>query len=253
MLAADITAEIFVLLMVLVRVGAAIMILPGIGDGMVSPRIRLILAVVISFLVTPVVGLSIPPAPDNPLALFALIIAEVLIGLFIGLLARLLLTAVDVAGMIISFNMSLANAFVFNPGMTSQGSLPSAFLTILALTLIFVTDLHHLMILAITDSYEVFPAGQMLPIGDAADTVARFVARAFRIGVQLAAPFIIIGLVFYVAVGVLARLMPQVQIFFIAIPIQLMLGLVVFALMLSAGMLYWLAGVQDSLVGLIDP
>ena len=98
----------------------------------------------------------------------------------IGLIARLLLTAVDVAGQIISFNLSLANAFVFNPTMAAQGSLPGAFMTVLALVLIFAADLHHLMLRAAVDSYGVFPPGTLPPMGDLAETVTTIVSRRLR-------------------------------------------------------------------------
>jgi flagellar biosynthetic protein FliR len=252
-LAGLLAAEVFAFLLVFTRIGAALMVLPGIGDGFVPPRIRLLLALLLAFLVTPPLAGSLPGAPDQPVMLATLLAGEVVTGLFLGLVARLLMTAVDVAGTIIAYSLSLANAQFFNPAMAGQGSLPSAFLTMLGLVLLFVTNLHHLMIMAVVDSYSVFPAGDWLPIGDAADMISRLVARSFMIGVQMAAPFIAIGLIFYLGLGLLARLMPQVQIFFIAIPIQVMLGTAMLALTLSAIMLYWLRGFEDSLIGFLAP
>ncbi|MEQ8968480.1 MAG: flagellar biosynthetic protein FliR [Azospirillaceae bacterium] len=245
--------EVFAFLIVFTRVAAALMVLPGIGDAFVSPRIRLVIALLFAALITPGLIDTLPAMPASVLALAVLLTGEALIGLFLGSIARLMLTAIDVAGQIISFNLSLANAFVFNPAMAAQGSLPGAFLSILAVLLIFATNLHHIMFMAIADSYGLFPAGALPPLGDMADTVTRIVAGSFAIGLQMAAPFVAVGLLFYLGLGVLARLMPQMQVFFVAIPAQIMLGFVVLSLTLSAAMLFWLDRTQARLLGFLAP
>ncbi|MGP1396886.1 MAG: flagellar biosynthetic protein FliR [Inquilinaceae bacterium] len=245
------TGEVFAFLTVFLRVGAALMVLPGIGEAYVAPRIRLILALLITALLLPGLMPTLPPIPDSPWTLLALVAGELLIGLFLGFTARLLVTAMEIAGTIVSFQLSLASAMVFNPSMATQGSVFGAFLVLLALTLIFLTDLHHLMLMAVADSYTLFPVGTMPPMGDMADTLSSLVARAFLVGVQISAPFLVIGMIFYIGLGVLARLMPAMQIFFIAIPVQILLGITVLALTLSAIMLYWLRGFEDSLIGFL--
>lgn len=252
MLATLLTGEAFSFLLVFARVGAALMVLPGIGDSYVPSRIRLLLALLVTALILPPLVPALPPVPASPLLLVVLVGGEILVGLFFGLVARLLLSALEIAGTIISMQASLANAFVFNPAMASQGTLLGAFLTMLGLLLIFLTDLHHLMLLAIADSYSVFPPGALPPIGDMAEAVTRLVAHSFRIGLQLSAPFLVIGITFYLGLGLLSRLMPQIQIFFIAMPLQIAAGLVVTVLTVSAIMLFWLARFQDGLIGFLQ-
>ena len=248
MLGQLIAAELFAPLLIFARVGSALMLLPAIGDSVVPARYRLMLALLISLLVSPVLSPGLPALPDDPIALTLLLVGEILIGVFLGLVARLVLTAVDVAGMVISFNLSLANAFVFNPAMTAQSSLIGTFLTTVAVLLILVSDLHHLMLMGVIDSYMMFTPGTGLPTGDMADTVARQVSGAFVIGVRMAAPFLVIGLIFYLGLGLMARLMPQAQVFFIAIPMQVMVGILVLALTLSGVSLYWLRTFEDALI-----
>lgn len=241
------SGEVFAFLLIFTRIGAAMMLLPGIGDSYVSPRIRLLLALAIAFLVTPPLAPRLPALPASPLALLALVAGEMVVGLLLGMVARLLLSAAAVAGAIMSFQLSLSNAFAFNPTLAAQDTLPSAFLSALAVVLIFATDLHHLMILAVVDSYDLFVPGTLPAPADMADLAAHLVGRSFLIGVQIAAPFIFVGLLFQIGLGLMARVMPQVQIFFIAAPLQIILGLVVMALTLSAGMMYWLGQFQDGL------
>lgn len=245
------SSQVFPFFLVFVRVGAAMMIMPGVGDGFVSPRVRLFIALTLTAVVTPAVMAGLPEAPANVTALSLVIAGETIIGTFLGLVARIMVAAVDVAGMIISFSMSFANAFVFNPALEAQGSMISNFLGILALTLIYLGDLHHLLILAVADSYTLFIPGQVPPGGDMAEMISRLVADAFALGLRMAAPFVTLGLVFYLGLGVLARLMPQVQVFFVAMPMNIMLGLIVMTLVLSGAMTFWLQEFQDVLIGFL--
>lgn len=229
------------------------MVLPGIGDGYVNPRIRLMIAVGLTVVVAPVVSPSLPPMPESGAELGILTVWESLYGLFIGLIARFIIAAIDIAGMVISFAMSFANAFIFNPAMEAQGSLVGNFLGLMAIVVIYLGDFHHLMIIAIVDSYSLFEPGSPPPIGDMADMLSWQLADAFNLGLRISAPFVIVSLIFYLGLGLLARLMPQVQIFFVAMPMNILLGLVIMVLTLSSAMLFWLEAFQDRFTGLLSP
>lgn len=231
-------AEIFSYLLVFSRIGTTISVLPGFGESYVSPRIRLLLALTITVVLTPAVAAGLPPLPASPLALLLLVGGEGLVGLFIGAVARVLLSTLATGGAIIAFLIGLANAQLFNPLLSDQGALPGVFLSVLGLLLIFVTDTHHLMLMALLDSYNLFQPGLALPLGDFADMLAQVVAGSFRIGMQLAAPFLMYAIVFYAGMGLLARLMVQMPIFFVAIPVQILLGFFTMLLTLPA-VLWW--------------
>jgi len=195
-----------------------------------------------------------PAVPDLPSSMPGTVIElvgpianEIIVGLFFGLLARSLIAAVETAGMMISFQMSLANAVAFNPAMASQGSIIGSFLSVAALVVVFTSNTHHLIILALSDTYRLVPIGGPPPMEDMANAFARAVAHAFSIALRLAAPFILLGLIFNTGLGVLARLMPQIQIFFVGIPLQLMGGLAVMFTVLAAVLGYWLSQFQDAL------
>ncbi|HEX6979234.1 MAG TPA: flagellar biosynthetic protein FliR [Alphaproteobacteria bacterium] len=245
MLEQFLSAQLFTLFFVFVRIGSACAVLPGIGDAFVAMRIRLLLAGAISVVLAPVVETRVPALPDTPVALFLMIAVEIAVGVFIGLAARIALSAVQMAGMIIGFQTSLANAVAFDPSSVQQGAVTGAWLGSIALVLIFVTDLHHLMLRAVADSYVLFPPGGMPPVGDLADAVTRLVAASFSLGMRISAPFLIFGFIFTLALGLLARLMPQIQIFFIAMPLQIMLGLLVLGLGVGIGMTIFLGGFEE--------
>ncbi len=218
-------ATLFAVLLVFVRIGAAMSTLPGFGEAYVSPRARLILALAVALLVAPLVQDTLPGEPDQTSVLLALLAGELFIGLFIGTLARVFMSALVTGGMVMAYMSTMANALVNDPASQQQGSIIGAFLNITALVAIFGLNLHHVMLAAVVDSYVVFPAGVAPPVGDFAQLMSQTVARSFLVAMKLAAPFVVAGLVLYLGIGLLSRLMPQVQIFFAAMPLQIMKGL----------------------------
>ncbi len=234
------TTNVFAWMLIFTRVGSAFIVLPGVGEAFVPSRIRLLFALTVSALLVPVIGPKLPAMPAQVLDLLALIAGEAFYGLFIGIVARLIMSTVETAGMIIAMQISLSNASVFNPAMAAQSSLTSALLGVAALALMFAADLHHLLLWAVADSYTVFTPGTFPQMGDHATTYARLLGQSFGVATQLSAPFLVLGLVFYLGLGLLARLMPQLQIFFIAIPAQIYLGLIILGLTLSTMMMVWL-------------
>ena len=172
---------------------------------------------------------------------------EALIGIFIGGAARVLVTALHVAGIVISFQASLGFAQFFDPAQGAQGALLGSFLSIMGLVMIFMADLHHMMMYAISDSYVLFPAATVPPMEDFAKTAAGWVANSFLIGVQISAPFIAYALVLYIGMGLVNRLMPQMQVFFIVMPLQIMLAFVIMMMVMGASMMWFLDHFESGL------
>ncbi len=246
------TTQVFAFLLTFIRMGTTIMIMPGIGNSYVSPNIRLYYALAFSFVLFPMIEPKIPNLAPAAVGLVMLILSEFVIGLFIGSIARILLAAIDIAGLIISTQSSLANAQVFNPAFATQGSVIGGFLTLAGTLLIFVTDLHHLIISAMLNSYELFPIGKAVDFGSMARLVIQELEFACIVGVQMAAPFLIVVFLLYVGMAVMSRLMPQVQVFMIAVPVQIWLALVTLAIVTSTMMLFWMSSFAGGM-GMLVP
>ena len=105
----------------------------------------------------------------------------------------------------------------------------------------FATDLHHVALMAIRDSYMIFSPKEPLMFGDAAQTAIQSAASAFVIGIQMSAPFIVFGLVFNLGAGILARLMPALQVYFLLMPANIFIGLALFAMLLVMMMGWYLS------------
>ncbi len=215
-------------LLVFSRVGAMVMLLPAIGQAGVPARVRLVLALAISLVLAPQVAGDYPPmAPGSVTALGLLIAQEVTSGVLVGAMARIIMSALQVAGYLIATQTGLAFAQTFDPTQGAQSEVLGSFLNLLGVTLIFSTGLYQLVIGAIAGSYRLLPPGGTLPASDMLQLVVQLVSSSFALGFQLAAPFLVFGFALYAGMGVLARLMPQLQVFFVAIPLNIMTGFVI--------------------------
>lgn len=244
--------EIYVWMLVFARIGMAFSIMPTLGDAFVSMRARLLLSVLVSLLAVNAVADTLPPMPQSVFGLFVLLAGEITIGLFIGTVARLMVSALETAGGIIAIQAGLANAQMFNPAMAAPGTLPGALLGWLGLLILFATNMHHLLITAVVESYRTFKPGAPLPITDMSEHVAKVIERSFVIGFQMSLPFIVSGMLFALALGLLSRLAPQIQVFFLFMSVQVALGLFLFAVTLSAMMTFWLTEFEQSLVAFLQ-
>lgn len=224
-----------------------VMVFPALGETSIPQRIRLFLALSISLIIYSLVRSGIPVMPESPLALGTLIICEVLVGIMIGFSIRLLVSALHVAGTIIAMQSGLAMAQAFDPAQGGQSALMATFLTLLGVTMVFISDMHHLMISAMYNSYNLFPIGGEILIGGFAELITDTVANSFKLGLQIAAPVIVYALVFNAGLGVIARLVPQLQVFFVAMPINILMGFLIMMVVLAAAMTWYLDYLEASI------
>ena len=234
-------------MLVFARIGTMVMLLPGLGELSVPVRVRLTVALILSAILLPLHrdAYQIDLRALGPVGvLFA---TELLIGALLGLTARLTISALQVAGVVVAQQMGLGFVTAVDPTQGQQNVIVGNFLSMLGITLIFATDLHHLVIAALNDSYRLFAPGEVPILGDMASLVTRIAGAAFRIGIQLSAPFLVFGLLFNLGLGILSRLMPQMQVFFIGLPLSILLGFLILMLVVGAMMGTFLGYFEDVL------
>ncbi len=214
-------------LLIFARIGTMIMLLPGFGEMSVPVRMRLAVALLLTAIFLPLhrEAYAIDLRAYGPVLL--MLGQELLVGALLGMTARLTISALNVAGAVIAQQMGLGFVTAIDPTQGQQNVIVGNFLTVLGVTLIFATDLHHLVIAALNDSYRLFAPGELILFGDIAALITRTVSAAFRVGIQLSAPFLVFGLLFNIGLGVLSRLMPQMQVFFVGMPLSILLGFVI--------------------------
>jgi flagellar biosynthetic protein FliR len=224
-------------MLVFARIGAMVMLMPGLGESTIPVRIKLAIALMLTLIILPLHRNAYQVDMQSMTSLLILMLREIVIGIVLGATARVTLSALQVAGSVIAQQLGLGFATSVDPTTQGQqGVLIGNFLTLLGVTLLFATDSHHLVIAALNDSYTIFSPGETLASGDVASLATRAFAAAFRIGMQLSAPFLVFGLVFNIGLGVLARLMPQMQVYFVGVPLSILAGFLIFAVVVTAMM-----------------
>jgi flagellar biosynthetic protein FliR len=232
--------QIFTFILIFTRIGAGIMVLPGFGESYVPQRIRLSFALIISLILTPFLEHIMPRVPVSGFAFFILITAEFLTGLFIGTICNILISVTHIAGMIFSFQSGLSSAVLYDVTQSSQGSLIGNFLGLMVIVLIFSTGMDTVMLRGVTESYTVFVPGQFPPLHDFVETATRLVSDTFIMSIQITTPFIIAGTLLFLGGGVISRLMPTVQVFFLITAPQLIINFIVLTGAFSAMLLWYM-------------
>ncbi|MDO8981957.1 MAG: flagellar biosynthetic protein FliR [Afipia sp.] len=223
-------------MLVFARIGSMVMLLPGFGEANIPVRVRLGIALALTLIILPLHRNAYTVSMTSIAPLLVLMVHEIIIGVVLGATARVTLSALSVAGSVIAQQLGLGFVTTVDPTQGQQGALLSNFLTLLGITLLFATDMHHLVIAALSESYKVFSPGELMSSGDVAALATRAFATAFKIGIQLSAPFIVFGLVFNLGLGVLARLMPQMQVYFVGVPLSILAGFLILAAILGTMM-----------------
>lgn len=216
------------------------MVLPGFGETFIPPRIRLSFALAFTLMMFPVVSRGVPAIPGGAGDLGGAVIKEVLIGLLIGTILRLFVVSLATAGEVVSMASTLSFSQTANPMQAQPSTSLSTLLGTMGLVLIFATDLDHLFLAAIVKSFQLFPFTRDVPVGDAGQLAVQTVSKSFALGFQLAAPVVVFSLIFNVATGLVGRVMPQFQVFFVATPLIVVFSLSIFALSFGVIGIVWL-------------
>jgi len=238
--------QIWQFLVVLVRTAVILSALPLLGGVSVPTRIKLGMAVIIAVLLTPVVTFTLPPNWLEPGNLVLVLGAELLVGLVLGLAMRLIMTAVELAGSVMGFQVGFAMAGVLDPVTQVETPVFGQLLTILATLLYFQVDGHHLVLLALGSSFQLIPPfGAHLGAPLLTD-VTGLIQRTYDTGLKLAFPVMAATFLIHITMGLLGRLVPQMNIMLTSFPITIAMGLLV----LGLGLPFIALVFQDSIVGM---
>lgn len=233
----------FAFMLVLARVGAAMAMLPGLGETGVLTVVRTGLALAVSLLLLPSLAPAMPVAPVASLTAAGMIGAEVVTGLWFGWLARLLALALPTATQIIAYMLGLSNVLQTDQELGPQSTVLARLGALAAPTLILATDLYRYPLASLGGLYRLIPAGTLLPAADGVQMATAAVAETFALAFRLASPFILAAIVWNLAVGLAARLVPRVQVYFVAMPGQILGGLLLLTILAGTLLTAWRTGV----------
>jgi len=233
-------------ILVLVRTGAILSAFPLLGTGMVPARVRVAMALAVAMVFGPMVVTTVDPSWLTPGRLSVGLMSEVFIGLVLGFATRLLMATVEIAGSIMGFQLGFGVAVQLDPVTQVETPVLASFLVILASLLYFAVDGHHIMLLALGTSFSLIPplhAGAHPPL--LMDATA-LMQQSFNLGLKLALPIIVVTFLTYLVLGIIGRVMPQMNVLFTGFPLTIGLGLIV----LGFGLPLFAAIFQQTILGL---
>jgi flagellar biosynthetic protein FliR len=220
----DITIEfIFHFMLVFARLGTAFSNFPVLGSPYLFSRGKLSLALAVTFIMLPNLTIYLPKFSDNFSLNVGYIAIEILIGIIISIAARIYFESLHFVGQIISLQSGLGSASFFDPQQKSQVTLFSNFMLLIVSVFILASDTHYFFIQAVADSYSKFPLGELVNSGDLSNFVSYVVNDSFILSFKIASPFIVVSLAILTGTGLLARIMPNLQVFFVITPVQILI------------------------------
>ena len=231
------------------RLGSCLMAVPGIGETTVLIRLRLGFALLLALLLYPVLGLQLA-VPADDAALMRLLMSEIAIGLAMGLAIRMAMAALEVAGSIIALQSGLAAASLFDPRQGELTTVPARLLSVAGLTLFLVLDGHHQLLLALARSYQLIPAAGAAPVASLAEALMLVSTALWPTALAVAAPVLLVTVLSHAAFGLVARLVPGMQVFFAALPLQIGVALLALLIGLPAAVTAALRLADDTLAHL---
>jgi len=225
--------SILIAMLIFLRVSALMVLIPVLGHKLVPQPVKAGLILMITFLLYPIVSQDVVPIKPEPVTFALLAVQEMLFAGVLALLANLIFATVQFAGQVMSFQMGMAIANVFDPATSAQGAIVAQFVSVLAMLVWLGAGAHHAFILALADSFRILPIGVPWSfqgwglLNDGA-------AQMFELGVRLMAPVLLLLFFVNVALGLTSRAVPQIQVFFVSFPITLGVGLLTLAFSLPA-------------------
>ncbi|WP_149535833.1 flagellar biosynthetic protein FliR [Siccirubricoccus phaeus] len=226
--------------LLLCRLGGAVMLLPGLGEQEVPMAIRLaLLLALVALLIAPLAP-ALPALPAALGDLARLLCGEIAIGLWFGFLARLLSLAMAQAGQVVALMTGLSSPLQTDPAFGAHSTAPGRLFSLMAALLVLSTGLYALPLQGLVRSYALLPPGDPLPLGGTAELLAQAVAESLGIALRLAAPLVLAGITANFALALLARVAPQVQVYNLAAPAQILAGLLLLLLVLPPLLDVWL-------------
>ncbi len=217
--------QILLFLFVLVRVAAILFVVPFFESRNVPVLVKVGLAFSVTWLLLPRLDINVPSIDASPLALAMGIGSEIAIGLIIGLMVQLIFAGVQLAGQVAGFQMGFAIANVVDPASSLQIPMLSQFLNLFAFMIFLTLNIHYYFITALVDGFETIPIWGAQFNGNLYELIMQTTAHAFVMAVQIGAPVTVALMLTSVAFGLIARTVPQMQIFIVAMPVKILLGL----------------------------
>jgi len=232
----------------LVRLTGIFLTVPVYADKAVSPKVRLSIAVVFSLALAPIVSEYVPTIPKSVGLLILVVLGEFLIGLLLGFGAKLFMLAINIAGDFMAAMMGLQAASMMDPRSQTNTTTLSSMLSLIALAAFLALDFHLYMIRIFIESYNIIGFNKALGLGEVAMAIIATISKVTILGVKIASPIVVTNFIVNCALGVLNRLVPQIHVFFISMPLTMLVGIFILVLSIASMLILFTEEIEDNLV-----
>lgn len=213
-------------LLILMRVAPVIFMMPLFHSRNIPVRVKAGLTLIISLALLPAVKIETGPFPSEPLSFVFLTLSELMIGFLLGFSVRLTFAGLQLAGELAGFQMGFGMARVMNPQSGSESTVVSEFYYLIGLLLFLAADGHHWFFKALAQSFHLLAPGEFQPREGLIQLFIRLSGRMFVLAIQIAAPILVIMILVQIALGIIARMIPQVNVLMSSFPLTISLGLI---------------------------
>ncbi|MGQ9569996.1 MAG: flagellar biosynthetic protein FliR [Thermodesulfovibrionales bacterium] len=243
----NLSRYLYTFLLILLRSGIVISLLPFFGSKNFPSQFKIGLAVAIAFILTPIIEIKVTSS-DIPF----LVMREVIFGITLGTIARCVFTGIEMAGHFASNAIGLSISSIFDPEIGQSAELAKLY-GIITMLIFLSLDVHHDIIYVLVKSYEWLPSGQLI-IKSLIGEIVSVTGTIFLIALKLGAPIIVAMLISHLLLGFLYKAAPQMNIFFVGFPVYIFIGFIVIliSIPLLANLISgYLGGIKDELIRII--
>jgi len=237
--------DVMVSILIFLRISLLMMLLPVLGHKMIPAPAKVGLVGILTVLLFPIVSEFVPYIKPDVIVFVLFAIKEMLLAAALAFIAQLIFTAAQFAGQMMSMQMGMAMANIFDPATSSQSAIIAQFAGVLAILMWLASGAHHMFILTLIESFSILPPGTVWTF-DGWGIINDAMASMFILSIKLMAPVLLLLFFVYIALGLIARAVPQVQVFFVSFPLSVGLGLLIFSMALPA----FMSLMFDAFVGL---
>jgi flagellar biosynthesis protein FliR len=239
--------------LVLARIGATMALLPGLGESVVPATVRIGIALCVTVLLLPILLPIMPVVPASGLTMGLMIAGEVVTGLWFGWLTRIIMLALPMGAQFVAYFLGISSVLQPDAELGPQTTALAKLFDLAAPMMILASGLYTLPLSALVGLFHLIPPGQMLPAGDGLQVAVQAVGTAFSLALRVASPFVVAVIIWHLAMGQVARVVSRVQIYFVAMPGQILAGLFLLATVGGAMIVAWRDGVESFLGTLPGP
>ena len=225
--------EVIFFALVLSRVAGIFSAIPVFGGRAIPLHVKVVMIMMITLVCFPALSITAPAVPTDVFTLALLVLREVMVGVTLGFITRIIFSAVEFSGQIIGMQMGFTISSIIDPSQGTQIQIMSVMQTLLATLMFLSMNIHHLFIRTIVDSFRIIPLGGWHLNAEIISFIVKGTSDIFILGIRLAAPVMVALLLTSVTLGIMARAFPQMNIFMVSMPLNIGIGFIVLGLTLT--------------------